>query len=86
MIDDAGMPLRSVDVCRSLGIGIGIGIGIGAGHGETEAMRGKLRHHLAEHAPAGNAISRPRLINSSTHGRANQAPSSPSRYRFTHVS
>jgi hypothetical protein len=35
VIDDAGMPLRSVDVRRSLGIG--------AGHGEAEAMRGKLR-------------------------------------------
>ena len=35
VIDDAGMPLRSADACRWLGIG--------AGHGETEAMRGKLR-------------------------------------------
>lgn len=34
VIEDAGVPLRSVDVCRSLGIG--------AGHNETEAMRGRL--------------------------------------------
>jgi hypothetical protein len=35
VLDDAGQPLRSVDLCRSLGLG--------APAGATEAMRGKLK-------------------------------------------
>lgn len=34
VIDDAGEPLRSVDLCRSLGLGVQARV--------TEAMRGKL--------------------------------------------